>query len=268
MNEPEFEIDLYLERIGLQAVVPCTEDGLETLHRTQVYSIPFENFDIMLGRGINLHPDALFGKLVGQRRGGYCFELNGLFLHAMRHTGFKARPLLARVHLRGEPGGRTHQLALVRIGERDWIADVGFGSNGLRAPLPLELERVAAQDGEQYRLVAAGHYGTMLQREQDGGWQDLYSFDLGHVTSADIELGNHFTSTHPSSFFTWSRVANLPRPTGRVSLVDFSLTEVRGAEVTESRLTEGSAYLESLERYFGIRLDAGYDALCPIKAVD
>lgn len=246
-------------------MVSATEEGLEILHRAQVYSIPFENFDILLGRGINLDPEALYRKLVLQHRGGYCFELNGLFLRSLQHAGFHARALLARVHLRGEPGGRTHQLALVTVGGRDWIADVGFGSNGLRAPLPLEPGRISIQDGHRYRLVDAGHYGSMLQWEQGGDWQNLYSFDLGYVSRADIELSNHFTSTHPASFFTWSRVANLPRRSGRVSLVDFALTEIAGEELQESKLEAGPVYLAALEQYFGIRLDAGYDSLRPVK---
>ena len=265
MNRSDFPLDAYLHRIGLTSMVPADEDGLEILHRAQVYAIPFENFDIMLGQGINLEPAALFEKLVRRRRGGYCFELNGLFLRMLLQAGFRARALLARVHMRGEPGGRTHQLELVSIGDRDWIADVGFGSNGLRAPLPLETGRVASQDGHRYRLRDAGQYGTMLQWQQDGDWRDLYSFDLGLASQADIELGNHFTSTHPSSFFTWTRVANLPHRDGRVSLTDLSLTEALGPEVRQVHLQEGQEYLDALEKYFGIRLEAGYDALRPLR---
>lgn len=265
MNEIEFEIEAYLERIGLGSMVSADEEGLEDLHRAQVYSIPFENFDILLERGVSLDPQNLFRKLVLQRRGGYCFELNGLYLQALLQAGFNARPLLARVHLRGDPGGRTHQLSLVTVKGRDWIADVGFGSNGMRAPIPFELERVSDQDGYRYRLVHAGPFGTMLQLEQDGDWQDLYSFDLGFVSQADIELSNHYTSTHPECFFTWARVANLPHRNGRISLMDFSLTEIDGEDKRETKLEAGPVYLEALEKYFGIRLDADYDELRPVK---
>lgn len=265
MIESEFDIEAYLRRIGLDSMVSADEEGLEVLHRAQVYAIPFENFNILLGRGVSLEPRTLFDKLILQRRGGYCFELNGLFLRVLRHAGFRARPLLARVHLRGEPGGRTHQLSLVTAGGRDWIADVGFGSNGLRAPIPFELDQISDQDGYRYRLAHAGPFGTMLQLEQENGWQDLYSFDLGYVNQADIELSNHYTSTHPGCFFTWARVVNLPRRTGRISLMDFSLTEIDGEKVRETSLEAGPAYLEALERYFGIRLDADYDSLHPVK---
>src|SRR5262249_47875451 len=149
---------------------------------------------------------------------GYCFELNGLFLMASHAFGFEARPLLARVHLRGEPTARTHELILVTIHGREWIADVGFGGPGLRAPIPFELNHPTTQDGLTFQLVDAGLYGIMLQSQKGNQWLDLYSFDLGHVFPADIALGNHFTSTHPSSLFTFARVAALPRPNGRVAL--------------------------------------------------
>ncbi len=83
MDNKAFELDTYLDRLRYSGVVQPTEDQLETLHRAQVYTIPFENFDILLGRGISLEPAALFDKMVRRKRGGYCFELNGLFLMAL-----------------------------------------------------------------------------------------------------------------------------------------------------------------------------------------
>lgn len=104
----KFHVPAYLQRTGLSASITASEDGLVQIHRTQAYSIPFENFDIQLGRDIDLSPQALFEKMVFRQRGGYCFELNGLFLLALRQFGFETRPLLARVHLRGVATARTH----------------------------------------------------------------------------------------------------------------------------------------------------------------
>jgi N-hydroxyarylamine O-acetyltransferase len=261
---PVADGDAYLQRIGLGGAASVSADGLESLHRAQAYAIPFENFDVLLGRGIDLDPEAVFDKLVRHRRGGYCFELNGLLLMALRTFGFDARALLARVHLSEPPSGRGHMLLLVTLDGRQWIADVGFGGPGLRAPIPFELGRETEQDGQRFRLVAADPFGTMLQTGRDGQWQNLYSFDLSHVTSADIAYGNHFTSTHPSSFFTYRRVAALPRPTGRVTLYDMRMnTSENGTERSET-LSGGSAFLAALEDAFGIVLDADYSALPPL----
>lgn len=265
-----FDCDAYLERIGVDVPIVASEDCLEALHRAHVYTIPFENFDILLGRGVDLSMPHVFSKIIRQPRGGYCFELNGLFLYLLQCLGFQAIPLLARVHNRGKPSGRHHQLSLVTIKGREWIADVGFGANGLHAPVPFETMRTATQDGLEYRLIASPPYGTMLQVLEAGLWQNLYSFDLEHVCEADIYSGNHYTSTSPWSFFTWSRVANLPTSTGRVSLNDFSLTVVAGGVTEVMELEHNASYLERIREYFGIVIDEPYASLQPLhqKRID
>jgi N-hydroxyarylamine O-acetyltransferase len=242
----------------------CTEDGLQQLNRAQLFSIAFENLDIQLGRKLNLEPAALFNKMVSGKRGGYCFELNSLYLMALETFGFRARPILARVRLRGETPGRSHLLLLVTIKDREWIADVGFGANGLRSPVPLEHGRVTVQDNTAFRLIDDGEFGTMLQTGTEDGWQNMYSFDKGVVCSGDIEMSNYFTETHPRSSFVKYRIAFLPVPDGNRSLLDFSLKIVRRGEAQLTRLEPGEAYLKTLESVFGIRLDTGYDALKPV----
>jgi N-hydroxyarylamine O-acetyltransferase len=264
MDDNVFALDAYLNRLNYSGNVQPTEEYLEALHRTQAYTISFENFDILLGRGISLEPAAIFDKLVYRKRGGYCFELNGLFLMALQAIGFEARALLARVHLTGTPTGRGHQLILVTLQGREWIADVGFGGPGLRAPIPFELNHPTTQDGQTFRLVEAPPFGMMLQTLLETRWQDLYSFDLGYVVPADIAYGNHFTSTHPSSFCTFARVAARPHPTGRVSLFNRTLRSVIVGREDVQEIEEGQPYLDALKTYFGIELDAPYEALRPL----
>jgi N-hydroxyarylamine O-acetyltransferase len=264
MENPPFALDVYLERVHYADSIQPTEDRLEALHRAQVYTIPFENFDILLGRGVALDPVALCDKLVHRARGGYCFELNGLFLLALQAFGFDARALLARVHLSGTPTGRGHQLTLVTMEGRDWLADVGAGRFTLRAPIPLELNRLSTQDGQIFRLVEADPFGIMLQTLQEEQWLNLYSFDLGYVCPADIAYGNHFTSTHPTSLFTFARVAALARPNGQASLFNSTLRTVTAGTEHAQELEEGPAYVEALKRHFGIELDASYEAMRPL----
>ena len=264
MNRCHFNRDAYLNRLDYRGEIGPTLDALKSLHHAQLHAIPFENFDIQLGRGIDLAPQAIFTKLVRRRRGGYCFELNGLFLMALEAFGFQVRPLLARVHISGTPSGRGHQIQLVTIGERPWIADVGFGGDTPRTPIPLELNRPFRHHGQEVRLVDGGPFGTMLQSRQDGRWLDLYSFDLGHVCPADIDYGNHFTSTHPNSFFTFCRVAALPVENGLVTLFNNDLKREVAGRVEIQTLGEGHAYLEALKTHFGIELDASYQELRPL----
>jgi N-hydroxyarylamine O-acetyltransferase len=261
----DFDLDAYLERVGLRAAPAPGEEGLRALHRAQFFGIPFENLDIHLGRGIDLAPAAVFAKLVTGRRGGYCFELNGLLDRALAACGFPTRPLLARVHLGGEPSARTHLLCLVTLDGREWIADAGFGGGGPRRPLPLE-EGAAFDDGVQAcRLTRVEPWGWVLQTRDKGEWRDSYSFDRGVATPRDIQLGNWFTSTSPDTHFTRVRTVSRPTATGRIGLRDREWTAVvDGRE--ESRTVEPAEYMSLLADRFGIDPGAGFGdfaAPCP-----
>jgi N-hydroxyarylamine O-acetyltransferase len=252
----EFDLPGYLQRIGLDEDPRVSIDALKALHRAQVYSVPFENFDILLERGICLEPATLFNKLVQNRRGGYCFELNGLFLLALQAVGFTARALLARVHLRDTPTSRSHQLSLVQVNGEDWLADVGFGANGLRGPIPLLLNEEFPQDGHCFRLVEGNEFGTMLQVRQGSDWQNLYSIELNPVCQSDIDMGNYYTSTHPDSLFRQFHVATVPTPDGRISLMDRRLRIERDGEVEEFELPDGPDFWHAIEQHFNINPDA------------
>lgn len=134
-------------------------------------------------------------------------------------------------------------------------------SPGLRAPIPFELNHPTAHDGQTFRLVEAPPHGIMLQTLESDQWQNLYSFDLGHVFPPDLALGNHFTSTHPSSFFTFARVAALPSPDGRIALFNRTLRRVIAGKEEIQELEEGQPYLDALRIHFGIDLDVPYASL-------
>ena len=265
MNGTVFDLDAYLQRINYTGEIAPTVETLKAIHKAQFYTIPFENFDIQLGRGINLEPEAVFEKLVHKRRGGYCFELNGLFLMALETFGFEVRPLLSRVHITGTPTGRGHQIELVNIQGRQWIADVGFGGETPRIPIPLELNQSTAHDGQQVRLVETEHFGTMLQTLKNNQWIDLYSFDMGYVCQADIEYGNHFTSTHFSSIFTYNRVAALPIEKGAITILNNTLRKTIAGKEKVQVLAEGQAYIDALKIHFGIELEEPYENLRPLR---
>ncbi|NNF98123.1 MAG: arylamine N-acetyltransferase [Desulfobacteraceae bacterium] len=264
MDPHEFGLDAYLHRINYSENVDVSPDTLARLHKAHFYTIPFENFDILLGRGVNLDPQLVFNKLVHKKRGGYCFELNGLFLTALQALGFNARALLARVHVTGTPSGRGHQLELVSIDGRDWLADVGFGGNSPRMPIPLELDCPVSTDGQTIRLTDRGHFGIMLQAFEEDEWTDLYSFNLGHVFPADIAYGNHYTSTHPDTIFTNSRVAGRPLAGGGITLLDRTLKITANGREEVQTLPDSPAYLHAVKKHFGIELDAPYEDLKPL----
>src|SRR6185369_9612361 len=133
-----FDVDAYLARIGYSGPRVPTLPVLHALTAAHTQTIPFENLDVLLGRPIDLQPDAIFDKLVRRRRGGYCFEQNGLFLHALEALGFRVRPLSARVRLdrpRDYTPPRTHMFLRVEIAGESWLTDVGVGGLSLTSAL-------------------------------------------------------------------------------------------------------------------------------------
>jgi N-hydroxyarylamine O-acetyltransferase len=194
------DLEGYLARIGYLGPRRATRAVLETLHERHVTSIPFENADVRLGRPIHLELEAVEQKLVRARRGGYCFEQNTLFSAALRALGFEVRTLEARVR---PPGSRvalprTHMVLSVAAGGSRWLADVGFGGDGPLRPVPWN-GALSSQLGV-YRLVRDGP-SRVLKLRRYRAWEDLYAFGPEPALPVDFEVGNHFTSTHPSSPF-------------------------------------------------------------------
>lgn len=265
----DFDLVAYLGRIGLDAPPPVSLEGLALLVRAHRMAIPFENLDVILGRGISLAPQAIFDKLVHRRRGGYCFEQNALFHRALAAMGFDGRPLMGRVWLgaqQDEVPPRTHQLELVMLDGRPWIADVGFGGS-LTPPLPLaEGESEAGPDGVRFRLTPDPDHGWLLARlgapsytevtaEEAACWQLQYSFTEHPVFPADMEMGNHWTSTRPGTRFTSLLMAHRITGDGFASLIGnrLRLRDARGTG--EDMLETPAAFRRALADHFGMALD-------------
>ncbi|MCQ9084265.1 arylamine N-acetyltransferase family protein [Vibrio harveyi] len=265
MNQTDLQA--YLKKVGISQSLNISTDTLLLLHNAQHRRLPFENFDIALGRGISVAEQDIINKLIYRERGGYCYELNALLFNVLKTIGFDARPLLGRVHLSGTPSGRTHQFTLVTIGEDKWIVDVGFGSNTPRAPLPFVLNQDIHTDLQTFRFIEHELVGYMLQvqsYDDPEQWIDLYSLDFEHVFDGDIVCGNHYTSTSPNSHFTSSRVATLATDSGIITLFNHSLKYRANGEVVEIELEAGETYLSALKTHFGIALDADYSSLKPV----
>lgn len=262
-----FDLDAYFARIGLPARVTPDSEGLGRLQREHRLSIPFENLDVALGRGIAIDSASVFAKLVTNRRGGYCFEHNRLFLDALGALGFTARPLLARVWLGAtETPPLTHTLSLVTIDGRDWIADAGFGASYAPVMALVDGWEADAPDGARFRLTRDADHGWMLLRKGDAGstdgrgagegWQPQYSFHDTHVADADLALSNHWTSTAPQSRFTQLTIASIVLPHGLAGLTDRRYHRRAGDNDTRAEITDPRVYRMRMSLMFGIDLTA------------
>lgn len=252
-------VDDYLQRIGHSGATPPTLTTLNALTRAHAQSIAFENVDVLLGRRIMLEPPALMHKLVGHKRGGYCFEQNGLFLAVLRQLGFAARPLGGRVRLgskdRRQPHGRTHMLVLVELDGQPWISDVGVGATSLTQALKLEHGRVQETPHDTRRLqFEQGRWYHQIQRH--GHWSDVYEFTLEDFAPVDQKVANWYTSTHPDSTFCQQLVAAIARPDGGRNTLKGAQLSLRqpGATAHQEALPDAAAVCAALEQHFGILL--------------
>ena len=212
-------LDAFLKRIGLETLPDDPLERLQMVHRAMVLAVPFENLEILEGRAISLNPETIFDKIVRRQRGGYCFELNGIFARILETLGYEVEPLLGRVWAGGNPAPLlTHMALRVTVAGTAYLCDVGFGSFSLREPLPWVLDEPVPQEPDCFRLVATDNRETVLQNRDGQTWKDLYSTLPCSVRMQDFIPANHYTSTHPDSFFTQIPVAALTTRDGRITL--------------------------------------------------
>ncbi|MDP2135344.1 MAG: arylamine N-acetyltransferase [Sulfuritalea sp.] len=252
------DLQAYLRRTGYAGDIAPTPQALEALHLAHATQIPFENLDILLGRPVALDLAAIQAKLVGRRRGGYCFEHNLLLAAVLRQFGFDVTQLAARVRYRTTAMlPRTHMLLLVEAAGGRWLADVGFGGEGLLLPVPFGSGAEVRHYAWSYRVIEEASATWVLQSQRDGCWSDLYAFSLEPQHAVDYQLAHHYTSTHPNSRFVHTLTVQLPGPQRRLILRNRELIEDRGASVTTRTLGGDEEVAQVLHETFGIELDAG-----------
>lgn len=220
------DLEAYLRRIGYEGPRGTAPETLRRLHRLHPEAIAFENLDPLLERPVALAPDALEAKLVHGGRGGYCFEQNLLFMHALRALGFTVSGLAARV-VWNQPEDtltpRGHMLLRVTLGDTVYIADVGFGGLTLTAPLVLEAGRDQETPHETMRLERAGTHWR-LRALIGTEWRSLYTFQLEEHFQVDYEVSNYYLSSNPTSHFRHSLIAARSTPEGRHALLNNRLS--------------------------------------------
>jgi N-hydroxyarylamine O-acetyltransferase len=249
----ELDLDAYLRRTGYDGDLAPTGQTLAGLHRAHVATIPFENADIMLGRGVAVDLPSIQDKLVHRGRGGYCFEHGQLLGAVLERLGYRVSRLLARVG--GEHNARTHLVLRVAAGGQNWLADTGFGT-GLIEPLPFGDDEPHEQYGWTYRLITDGEHAWRLAEDQDGEWVTRYWFDDQPQYPADVTVANHFTATYPDSAFVRQLVIIRKDTSGLRMLTGRRLSITRpGLQGTDRQLGD-EEFASTLTGLFGLRLDA------------
>lgn len=255
MNDIPFDLDAYFARIGHAGSRDASLDTLRTLHFRHPQAIPFENIDPFLGHPVRLDLAALRDKIVLGGRGGYCFEHNLLFMHALKAIGFEVSGLAARV-LWGQSEdaitARSHMLLRIELDGLTYIADVGFGGLTLTAPLLLEPGREQATPHETFRILEAGDH-FRLQAAIGGDWRSLYRFDLQPQYEVDYSVTNYFLSTSPTSHFLSSVIAARAAPDRRYALRGNRLSiHHLGGRTEQTEITTAAELADTLQGQLGI----------------
>src|SRR6266436_1429478 len=254
------DVQAYLRRIDCQGSLTLGIDLLRSLHRAHLFTVPFENLDIHLGREIVCEESRILHKIVNEKRGGFCYELNGAFAALLRALGFRVTLLSCRVARQdGSYGPEFDHLTLRVDLEESWLADVGFGDCFLE-PLRLGSRLEHEQSGRVYRLTCPmtsaaptdAVFGLEVMAE--GGWKKEYAFTLQPRELSDFAEMCHYHQTSPESHFTRQRICSLPTPEGRVTLSDKKLIETREGSRQETLLSGDREWRATLFDLFGIVL--------------
>ncbi len=256
--ENTIDLDAYLHRIGYDGSRDTSLEVLNGIVHAHVLTIPFENLDVLMGRPIRLDAASLQKKLVEDRRGGYCFEQNGLLLHVLESMGFQVRPLSARVmfgYPRGTITPRTHLVVRVDLNGKSYLADVGVGGLSPTAVLRLELDKELPTPHETRRITKEGAL-YFHQAKLGGNWEDIYQLTLEEMPLIDRQVANWYTSTHPDSRFRNILMVAKAAPDGvRLTMLndEFSIRDAQGY-ATKYPIGSKKEMLDILAEHFDMRL--------------
>ena len=247
-------IDAYLERINYNGPRAVNAETLRALQVAHLLTVPFENLSIHAGEPIVLDEDALFTKIVEQRRGGFCYECNGLFAGLLRALGFDVAMLGAGVAHAGGGFGPIfdHMTLMVTLDER-WLVDVGFGDSFLE-PLLLDARSDQVQGTRSFRLADEDEYLVLALRNDGEDWQPQYRFTLQPYTFPDYEKMCRFHQTSPESHFTKNLVCSRATADGRITLSGMRFLTTCGAQRVrdERTLASREEYDRILRDQFGV----------------
>lgn len=247
----------YLDRLAVAQPREADAAAIARLHLAHRATFLFENLSIQTGGRISVALTDVERKFLDEGKGGYCFEHNTLFAAALREIGLEPITLLARVR-RGPPEtwARTHMVLRVLIDDVPWLADVGFGGLGLLEPIPLRDGVESMQGGLAYALRREESWWVLSMRNAAGEPMDLYEFTEDPQTPADVEVANHFTSTHPASIFRRTLTIQRSGRAERTILRNGVLTRYRDGLLLEEAFERKELHAVA-RRVFNIELPRG-----------
>lgn len=249
------QIKQYLQRIEYSQPVSPDLDTLSGLQWTHITHIPYENLDILAGIPLSLKAEDLFQKIVAGKRGGYCFELQGLYGELLKSNGFHVTQYSAR--FMDEPGKvqmRRHRVLVVQIGNERFLTDVGIRSESPRIPVKLVCDEIQSDGICEYRFGRDSFYGWVFcQKERGKVWKPMYGFTEEPQIDDDFIMPSFYCERHPDSTFNKFMKISIFSRESNFTLVNGVFQEYRKAKVQlKKKLTSQSETSNILKIYFGL----------------
>lgn len=248
------DVGAYLARIDCDGIdLSESLESLRILQRKHLLNVPFENLDIHWNRRIDLDPASFVAKIVGRRRGGFCYELNGAFNELLRELGFRTRFVSARVaDGRGGFGREYDHLAIIAsVGDSEYLSDVGFGEFAA-SPISLEPEIEHFDEVGVFKIRPAFDGTFDVVKRVADEWTNEYRFSVQGRALGEFTRMSDFHQTSPESNFTRSKLCSIMTPDGRITLTDRSLTVAAGELRTETPIVSEADFNEKLLQEFAI----------------
>jgi len=239
MQATNFSQSKYCERIGYEGELKADENTLRLLMRHQLMTVPFENLDVQAGKVVSLVSEEIVEKIIDRNRGGYCYEVNGLFAMALEALGIEYQFVAARPMFYPVKRPKTHMAIIATVEGNQWLCDLGFGSYGIRAPMDLaQIGKPIKQDHDLFMLEKseAGEY--LLKARVEGAWANQYAFDLHPWEWIDFAPANYMNSTHPDAIFVQKRLVIIQNLSGRTILLGNSLKTIQNGAINKTEIED------------------------------
>ena len=248
------QIQPYLDRIQHQTPLQPDKTSLDQLHQAHLYHVPFEDLNIQYDIPIMLDLAALYQKVVQKNRGGFCYELNGLFNWLLRGIGFKTRIIAAKVISKeGIIGPVFDHAAIVVDLEKRWLVDVGFGGDSFIRPKELILDVVQKDIHGYYKFTKYSEQEWLLMHGEDGeNFKGQYIFTLEAQDLANFRPECHRKQIEEDSHFRKNYICTLARPDGRISIINDKFITKSNGHKKELTIENETERFELLTQQFGI----------------
>ncbi|WP_306351094.1 arylamine N-acetyltransferase family protein [Flavobacterium sp. '19STA2R22 D10 B1'] len=247
-----FVLQDYLDRIQFTGQPNLSLESIRRMMQCQIFTVPFEDLDVQAGKSVSLVGNEIVDKIIYRNRGGYCYEINGIFGLALQQIGIQYQFVAARPLVHPSETPKTHMAIIATIEKETYLIDLGFGGNSIWEPFKLSNIGVEVKQGPEtfaLELTEEGEY--LLKMIVNKEWASLYSFNLSPQKWIDFKPANHYNSTHPDSFFVNNLVVVLRNPLGKKILHNNTIKSIKNGE-TETYTFENDKLEEILKSEFNL----------------